>query len=122
MAQTKNISHYIKWFTDSWNQLLQDFNDGIFVPQNENDIQSHLYHTLWLNKLENRKILTELPFKMKGKTRKLDLALFSKDDEPRLYIEIKETNVKNLGKTKTTKPLPFCNGWLFQREKGVIKT
>jgi len=93
----------LDWLRSAWNQLQDDFRNGIFKPRNETDIQAHLYHLLFLNRPKNRTVVTEYDAKMnlgrKERTKHIDLAILRKSDSQlRLLIEIKETSA---GSSKT---------------------
>lgn len=99
---TKYTSREEQLLKDAWRNLLNDRVNGVFNPQNESDIQAHLYHCLWIqlqNTHKNLIIQTEYSFdrRRKGKQTKqhIDLAILKKrekgEPKPILLIEIKET-------------------------------
>jgi hypothetical protein len=91
----------LDWFKQAWNQLQEEYRNGEFTPQNERDIQAHLYHHLLLRKPDDRTIPTEYSLKLNdNKTKHIDLAILKKANQQiRLLIEIKEMRVK----TETSK-------------------
>jgi|GEM_PF-2062397 hypothetical protein len=104
---------YKKWIREAWQKLEQDFLSGDFKPENEFDIQAHLYHCMLETKPERYKkdkniILTTEYSRLGIDRRKVDLAILrkrerNKEDMPRLLIEIKETKTDNLNSKQVTK-------------------
>ena len=93
------MNKYHKWLNAALEQVSKDFAIGKFQPENESDVQCHLYHCL-LRAKESREglahayILSEFPVR-RGK---VDLAIVKKvkdRKEPRLLLEIKETHLEH---------------------------
>lgn len=90
----------------AWSNLLNDCVKGVFKPENEYEIQTHLYYCLWikLGKLDDITIRVGYPFpkkrrkqkkrtkgKRRIKRRMIDLAILRKsNNQPISAIEIKE--------------------------------
>ncbi|MBS7636808.1 hypothetical protein KEJ37_05690 [Candidatus Bathyarchaeota archaeon] len=65
---------------EAWSNLLKDCINEVFRPENEYDIQAHLYHYLWtkLRKFKNLIIRAEHSFKKKESTKHIDLVILKK--------------------------------------------
>ncbi|HUJ09395.1 MAG TPA: hypothetical protein VL171_05155 [Verrucomicrobiae bacterium] len=92
------MNKYQKWLDKALEQLSRDFEKGDFHPQNECDIQCHLYHLLLcskerINGVTKAVVLSE--YRVPRSPERIDLAIVKrtrKGNEPRLLLEIKETS------------------------------
>jgi hypothetical protein len=99
------VDKYQNWLSAALAELEEDFSRQVFQPQNESDIQCHLYYTLLKTKsriegLASRHIVLS-EFSSTSFSERIDLVIGSwkkreKLFEPRLLIEIKETSRGNL--------------------------
>jgi len=100
-----NMDKYAKWLDAGLQELVKDFCNGTFRPQNESDIKCHLYHTLLLTKSQIRgltpsyRVLSELSGPEPKEA--IDLAIVrwktrKGEFHPRLLVEIKETSRAHL--------------------------
>lgn len=126
-----------QWLLAAWKQLELDFQNGKFTPQDEYDVQGHLYHCLFQTKGEltpAEKILVTLEW------RNVDLAViregsrnpqfwaqrldFSKKREveptqrPLLLVQIKETHLASLTQLGLYEDF---RRWLLYGKKKVAK-
>jgi len=97
------MNKYDVWSNLAIDKLNDEFCTGAFRPQNESDVQCHLYHALFETRSQvkgithNHVILTEVPFSVSGE--KFDVAIVRQKKEgfeTRLIIEIKETSKGHL--------------------------
>jgi len=103
MSSVNRTNKYQRWLAAALEQLNKDFLDDIFQPENESDVQCHLYHLLLSGKdkvagLTNEHLVLS-EYKVHGSQKRIDLAVVKKTKhkiEPRLLIEIKETRKKDL--------------------------
>lgn len=101
------MNKYDTWSNLAIDKLNDEFCTGAFKPQNESDIQCHLYHTLFETKsqvkgiTQNHLILSEFPFAASGEKFDLIVARQKKDSlQTRLVIEIKETSQAHLASSE----------------------
>jgi hypothetical protein len=87
-----SIADYRSWVQEAWTRSERDFMSGKYSPQDESDIQGHLYHCMFQTKerfAPANDILLTLEW------RDVDVAVVqdsSRGQEPYLLIELKETH------------------------------
>ena len=103
------MSKYEDWINTALNKLDRDFCNGEFLPRNEHDITSHLWHCLLSTKqqIDGLDINHQLTREYHPKGRKynpVDLAIIKSKDINhyglRTIIEIKETSTNRLSQEK----------------------
>lgn len=86
-------THAVKTLRQSWKQLIDDYENEVFTPRSEHDIECYLYHLCIENGLPAEKIHAEERYTPREDCRLYpDLVIGARPDT-KLYVEIKWTKM-----------------------------
>lgn len=90
---------YLECFEKAWDRLNEDLLAGRFEPQNERDVQSHLYYHLYRLLKRNRTVLVTTEYRNPRKAEPIDLVILKRTEKGdhglRLPIQIKTAKSKH---------------------------
>ena len=77
----------------SWEEMIEDYEEGAFVPKSERDIQCYLYHLCIKNGLAAKIIHADERYGVRGEHRSYTDLVIGIRPDTRLYVEIKWARV-----------------------------